>query len=128
MNRRKFSFQLLLLTVVLTGVVMSFQLIPALSPFIGFYLISIGFFCLLSLVMFFTSAKAAISKDKNAFTRLIMVFTMAKLFLTVIIVVVYQQIEKPDNVLFILPFFAIYIAYTIFETIFMTKLGKVEAR
>ena len=128
MNRRKFSFQLLLLTVVLTGAVMALQLIPSLSSFIGFYLISIGFFFLLSLVMFFTSARAALSKDKNAFTRLIMVFTMAKLFLTVIIVIVYQQVVKPEGVLFILPFFIIYIAYTVFETIFMTKLGKVEAR
>ena len=107
---------------------MSFQLIPVLSPFIGFYLISIGFFFLLSLAMFFTSAKAAVSKDKNSFTRLIMVFTMVKLFLTVIIVVLYQRLAKPENVIFILPFFIIYIAFTVFETIFMTKLGKVEAR
>ena len=78
--------------------------------------------------MFFTAAKAAISKDKNAFTRLIMVFSMGKLFLTVIIVVIYDQIVQPESISFIIPFFGIYIAYTVFETIFMSKLGKVKAR
>ena len=127
-NRRKFSFQLLILTIFLTAGVMALQLLPALRPFTGFYLVSIGFFFFLSLAMFFMAAKAAVSKDKNAFTRLIMLFTMVKLLLTVIIIAVYRYWFEPKETAFIFPFFVIYIAFTVYETIFMTKLGKVEAR
>lgn len=128
MNRRKFSFQLLALTILLTTGMMALQMLPSFSDFVGFYLFTIGFFFSLSLLMFFSSAKAAVSKDKNAFTRLIMVFTMVKLFLTIAIIITYKIWIKPEGVLFVLPFFIIYIAYTVFETLFMTKLGKVKAR
>lgn len=128
MNRRKFSFQLVLLTVVLTVVVLFLQNIPVFNADTGFSLISIGFFFFLSLGMFLIGAKAAMSKDKNAFTRLIILFSMGKMFLTVVLVIVYKLVTKPESVYFMIPFFGIYIAYTIFETIFMTKLGKVKAR
>ncbi|MEZ4932680.1 MAG: hypothetical protein R2788_11235 [Saprospiraceae bacterium] len=128
MNRRKFSFQLVLLTVVLTVAVLFLQYVPIFNPGTGFSLISIGFFFFLSLAMFLIAAKAAISKDKNAFTRLIILFSMGKMLLTVVLVVVYKLVIKPESIYFIIPFFGIYIAYTIFETIFMTKLGKVKAR
>ena len=78
--------------------------------------------------MFLIAAKAAVSKDKNAFTRLIMIFTMSKMLLTIILIVAYKKIVDPENTFFVFPFFGIYIAYTVFETIFMTKLGKVKAR
>ncbi len=128
MNRRKFSYQLVVLTVSLTVVVLLLQYFSVFRASIGFSLLSIGFFFFLSLLMFYAAAKAAISKDKNAFTRLIMVFSMGKLFLTIIIVILYHRIAQPESISFIIPFFGIYIAYTVFETIFMTKLGKVKAR
>ncbi len=128
MNRRKFSFQLVLLTIILTGAVLMLQYFPVFRPSTGFSLVSIGFFFLLSLVMFLVAAQAAVSKDNNAFTRLIILFTMGKLFLTIILVVVYKEVLNPESNYFIIPFFGIYITYTVFETIFMTKLGKVKAR
>ena len=128
MNRRRFSFQLVLITVLLTGLVLLLQYFPIFTSSTGFSLISIGFFFLMSLIMFLVAAKAAVSKDKNAFTRLIMVFSMSKMLLSVILVIVYKQLVKPESIYFVIPFFGIYITYTVFETIFMTKLGKVKAR
>lgn len=78
--------------------------------------------------MFLLAIKAAVSKDKNAFTSLIIGFTFAKLLLTVALVLVYKKIANPEGALFLVPFFLIYIVFTIFETVFMTKLGKIKAR
>ena len=128
MNRRKFLFQLVMLTILLIVIIMGLQFLPSFSSSTGFSLFCIGFFFLLSLVMFFIAAKAAVSKDKYAFTRLIIVFTMLKMLLTVVLVVIYQKIAKPEGGTFLFPFFIIYIAYTVYETVFMTKLGKVKAR
>ena len=128
MNRRRFSFQLVLLTVFLTGFVLILQYFPVFTSSTGFSLLSIGFFFLLSLIMFLVAAKAAVSKDRNAFTRLIMVFSMSKMLLSVILVIIYKQVIKPESIYFVIPFFVIYSAYTVFESIFMTKLGKVKAR
>ena len=128
MNKQKFLFQLITLTLLLVVGVMGLHFMSVFISSTGFFLVSIGFFFLLSLAMFYAAAKAAISKDQNAFTRLIMVFTMVKMLLSVVLVVVYQKVAQPEDVLFVVPFFVIYIVYTVFETIFMTKLGKVKAR
>ncbi|HFA51466.1 MAG TPA: hypothetical protein ENJ95_20830 [Bacteroidetes bacterium] len=128
MNKRRFFVQLTILTFVLTAVVLGLQTLPAFRPHTFFSLISIGFFVLLSIAMFFMAAKAAVSKDKHAFTRLIMLFTLSKMILTAVLVIVYKQVAEPKGLVFVLPFFLIYIAYTVFETMFMTKLGKIKAR
>ncbi len=128
MNKRRFFFQLVMLTILLTGIVLFLQIFSIFKASFGFSIISVGFFSLLSVVMFFTAAKAAVNKDKNAFTRLIMIFTLGKMLLTVVLVVTYQMIVKPHGVYFVIPFFLAYIVFTIFETIFLTKLGKIKAR
>ncbi len=128
MNGRRFLMQLLLLTAVTGGTLLLIQIFPIFQTGKWLGYAGLAFFALLSLTMYHFAAKAAISKDRNAFTRLIMVFTFIKLLLSVSIVVVYCKITQPAGKFFILPFFLVYLIYTIFETLFMTKLGKIKAR
>ncbi len=126
MNRKRFFSQLSLLTAIVAVVNLVFCALvqPAL---LGFSLITTALFVVLSLSMYFFSAKAAVSKDKNAFTRLMMVFTFAKIALLVVFVLGYKQLFKPAGNVFMIPFVFIYFAFTIFETMFLTKLGKIKA-
>ncbi len=128
MNKRRFFFQLFMLAALMAAAVLFLQMFPVFKTAFGFSIASVGFFSLISVVMFFTAAKAAMNKDKNAFTRLILVFTMGKMFLSAALVISYHLIAKPGTAFFVLPFFLVYIAFTIFETIFLTKLGKIKAR
>ena len=128
MNRRRFFVQLISLTGVMIGLVFLMRLIPSLAPHTNFSLASIAFFVLLSIFMYFLGIKAAVSKDKNAFTRLIILITFVKMLLTVILVIVYQRVIKPEGIGFVIPFFLVYIVYTAFEVIFLSKLGKIKAR
>lgn len=128
MNKRKFYIQLFSVAVALAAVIFFLQIFPAIKPAFHFLLISLGFFILLSLGMFLLAAGAAVSKDKNAFTRMLMVFTLGKLLLTVVLIIGYQMIVKPAEIYYVIPFFMIYISFTVFETYFLTKLGKIKSR
>lgn len=100
--------------------------IPRLAEFRSFTWSCFAFFILLSIVMFFFARKASKSKTKNLFTSVALGFTGSKMFFSVILIVAYDQIWHPSSRLFVLPFLGIYLIYTIFETYFMMKLGKVE--
>ncbi|MEK7254275.1 MAG: hypothetical protein AAB316_05985 [Bacteroidota bacterium] len=116
------------MTVAILAVLGFLSFVPIFQNTLLFSLASVAFFTLLSAGMYFLAAKAALSKDKNAFTRLIMLFTFGKLLLTTVLIVAYHRIAKPADNNFIIPFFLIYISYTIFETIFLSRLGKIQAR
>ncbi len=126
MSNQRFLFQLILITL-LTGFVLFF--LHIFQPFAPYRLVSFAglvFFAALSAGIYFPSSSAAKSSDKNAFTRLVMIFTFVKMFLTVALVLAYHRIFKPTDNLFLIPFFLNYIVFTSFETIFMSKLGKLK--
>ncbi|MBI5914876.1 MAG: hypothetical protein HY842_05825 [Bacteroidetes bacterium] len=128
MNRRRFFFQLALLTLGTGAVLFFLQIFAPFQPFKDFSSVGLLFFALLSVAMYFPAAKAAFSPDKNAFTRLVMLFTFGKMFLTTALIVGYHRIFKPESNLFLIPFFFTYLVFTIFETMYMSKLGKIKAR
>lgn len=128
MNRRRFFLQLGLLTVCVLGVLLFLHIFEPFASFKIISLVTLGFFLLISVALYFMAAKAALSPDKNAFTRLIMSFTFGKMLLTIVLIIAFHKILKPDSLYYLIPFFFIYIVFTVFETIFMTRLGKIKAR
>ncbi|MBI1225116.1 MAG: hypothetical protein GC192_07735 [Bacteroidetes bacterium] len=128
MSNRRF-FSQLLITTLLTGIVLVFiHIFQPFAPYKMLSLVSLIFFTALTAGIYFAAAKAALSKDKNAFTRLVMLFTFVKMFLTGALIIGYHRIFNPADNYFLIPFFLTYIVFTTFETIFMSKLGKVKAR
>lgn len=128
MNQKRYMGKLSVLTALL--LLVSFLVhsqYPELVPW-DFMLITILLFFVLSTTMFYLGVKAAMSKDANAFTRLVMMLTFGKLILSVALVVVWLKLRSPESMLFVLPFFAVYIIYTIFETNTLTHLGKINVR
>jgi hypothetical protein len=85
---------------------------------------SLGIFIPLSIVMFFGGQRAAQSADKYFFSNLIMPFTFIKMFFAVVGLVIYKKMFHPETKYFLLPFFVVYVAFTIFETFFMVKLAN----
>lgn len=123
----KTFFSKLLMTMVLSVVfIFGMSFIPALQSFNLLGWTSILFFILWTLLMFFISRKAAQNENKNIFTNAILGFTFAKLFISAGIVYAYFKITEPESRLFLIPFFGVYLIYTIFETYFMMKLGKTQ--
>ena len=78
--------------------------------------------------MYYMGIRTAASKDRNAFTRTVLGFTGVKMFLAIVMLVIYVEIVKPLSRHFLLPFFIIYFIYTIYETYFMMKLSHVKPK
>ena len=77
--------------------------------------------------MYQAGYRAAMSDNKNDFTNAVLGFTVGKMFLAILVILGYSLLAQPPDKLFIIPFFAIYLIYTIFETYFMMKLGRMNA-
>ena len=128
MSNRHFLLQLSLLTF-LTGLVLIFiHIFQPFAPYGMLSMVVLAFFAVLTMGIYYPAAKAAMSSDKNAFTRLVMLFTFVKMFLTAALIIGYHRIFKPGDNLFLIPFFFTYVVFTVFETIFMSKLGKIKSR
>lgn len=87
---------------------------------------SLALFIPLSIGMFFLGQRAANSENKLLFHNLIIVSIFAKMFLSVFVLLIYKKVFHPETKNFTLPFFLVYFSFTVFETYFMVKLGKVK--
>ena len=128
MPQRQFFIQLFLISSLTAALLFWLNTLPKFQADSGFTWFSLALFVVLSIIMFFVGRKASLSDNKNTFTNTALLFTTAKLFLTVIIIYSYNEIMEPKSRLFILPFFAVYLIFTIFETYFMIRLGRIEGK
>jgi len=124
MTSRIFFLQTSLITVTTIALLFGLSFYPPLSPFLGFGLICLFFFIALSIIMYITGIRAAASPQRGFFTQLILVFTIVKMFLSIVVVFVYFKVAQPTSSWFLLPFFLVYLIYTIFESYFMIRIGK----
>lgn len=126
MQNSTFFKQLLLVSIPSAIGVYGLHEIPVLQPHQLLGWLSLLFFILLCIFMFFTGRAAALSKNKNAFTNAFLGFLMLKLFACGGILIGYLKLTEPDTKLFVLPFFGLYLIYTTFEVLFLIKLGKLQ--
>jgi len=123
MNHRKFFTQLGFVSLGIVALIFLLNLVPALQNFQSLSWVSFIFFLLLTVLMYFVGHYSANSSDKNSFLQIVMATTFFKMVLCLGIIIGYAKIVKPESKLFIIPFIAIYIIFTIFETYFMMKLS-----
>ena len=126
MSQRTFFLQLFGITFLFAVIAIICSQIPAVSAYTGIFWLSIAFFFVFSLAMFFFAKKAALSSNKHAFTNVAIGTLAGKLFLSIILLVIYKQVAAPSDKFFIIPFFIVYLFYTMFETNFMIKLGRIS--
>lgn len=126
MQPTTFFKQLAIITAPTAVAVYFVHQIPILHPHRLLGWLSLLFFVLISIFMFFAGRAAALSKNKNAFTNAFLGFLMLKLFLCGGIMIGYLKLAEPDTKLFVLPFFGLYIIYTTFEVIYLISLGKLQ--
>ncbi len=126
MTPRQFFQQLSLLSAVTAVALYFVNQLPAFQADAGFSWLSVLFFILLSIAMYYAGRRSALSENKHHFTNTIMGFTMGKMMLSILLILGYLKLAEPTTKLFILPFFGVYLIYTIFETYFMTRLARMS--
>ncbi len=126
MSRSAFFLQLSVLTLLAALALTLIQRYPDFAAHKLFSWCCLGLYVLLSVLMFYAAHAAARSENKNDFTTVAMGFSGGKIFLSAILILIYAELTAPSSKLFVLPFFGIYLLYTIFEVYFMMRLGRMK--
>jgi len=102
------------------------HIIKGIRPFIDLTVILLIFFILLSFSVYFLGEHFAKSKNKYLYNQLILINFAAKLGISIGILFVYYKLTTPESNLFIVPFGIIYLAFTVFEAVFMSKQSQIS--
>lgn len=126
MSEKYFYLQLAAVTLLAAAAVYLINTLPQLQAHQLVGWISLGLFFFITILMFLFGKQAALSDNKHTFTNVFLGFTTGKIFLIILFVFGYSRITEPETKFFILPFFSMYLIYTIFETYVMMKLGRIK--
>lgn len=124
MKNATFFLWLFVLTAILT---MGTYFLANLSFFVDSFPISLGsilFFTILTFAAHQIGGIASRSKNQNHLTQLTMILVFVKLVSCLVIVYIYNQIYDPTSRGYLILFFVIYLAYTVFEVIVLTKANR----
>jgi len=124
MSDKKFYVQLGIISFVSGVFLAAMQHVPRIQHDLAPSWIALTGFIVLAIVVLYTGRKAAKLPNPNTFTMFSMVFIIVKLFFSAGIILVYTQLTEPQSNWFIVPFFVIYIIFTIFESNVIITLGK----
>lgn len=126
MTTKKFITQLTILLSFLLLLLFILHSFTLFQPYWDLSVLSMIFYVVLSVFMFLLGKKTAANQNVNDFSQVVFGSIIGKMFLTVVLVVMYFEIAKPADQYFLLPFFLIYLTFTAFETYFMMKLSKLK--
>ncbi|MFN4079885.1 MAG: hypothetical protein ACK4NS_03200 [Saprospiraceae bacterium] len=101
-------------------------LIPEVKHRQGFSAAVILFFAGICGGLYAAGVSAARSTNKHAFTNLISLSVFGKMALSLAFLFVYREYAKPEDSWFVGVFLAAYVAYTVFEVWFMSKLARLK--
>ncbi|MEM6723589.1 MAG: hypothetical protein AAF598_06095 [Bacteroidota bacterium] len=124
MEHSAFLTQLSLFAASVAGILGLFYLIPSLQPFLGFGWVTWLVFTVISYLMYLLGKRSVSSNQKGAFINMSMFFNGLKIGVSIILVLCYLRLFKPASQLFLIPFFLVYVLFTIFEIYFLSKLAK----
>lgn len=124
MNKSRF-FQLLFLTIGILGLILYLMsLNEKINEYIDISYYAIPSFTLLSLVIYFLTEHLEKQANKGMLLNLVIINVMFKFLIAIGVVMIYHKLRAPEDGIFILPFIIIYVAFTIFETYFMSVQAK----
>lgn len=102
------------------------QVIPALEAHTSFILVSILIMAIFCFLLYLAALRMARSPLTRMYIQLIMVAVFIKLFMCLALIVIYKKVFQPADHSFIWSFLIIYITSTIFEVVFLEKVGRLK--
>ena len=126
MQTKNFLIQLAGVTGLAIAVAFGLHQLPSLQGGEVLSSIAIVLFTFLSLLIFWRARVAATSSNRHSFTNVVMGSTMLKMLFSIAIIYAYIVLAEPASKLFVLPFFGIYIIYTVFEVYAMMQLSHTK--
>jgi len=84
----------------------------------------VGLFSVFCLIIYLVAVRLASSANIYQFNNVVLISVLGKLALTMAFLAVFRKIYMPESKFVYVPFLLFYILYTIFETYFLTIIGK----
>lgn len=122
MSGKEFVIKFGVFTIVCLLLILISHLGSSLSTFTTFSLSTLLLYIVLTIVMYILVKRAKLNADPSSYTSLLLSFHWVRIFSSLIFVLTYIKFFIPKSNLFLLPFFAIYILFTIFEVYMITKM------
>jgi len=101
-------------------------LLPDIDAWGAFSLWTIAVFTAIVIGAFYLGQMAVRSESKARFIQLVMMIIFVKMMVCILLVGIYIKIEAPDSRLFVVPFLAIYLIFTIFEVIVLERIARTK--
>ena len=99
-------------------------IVPALRTHIGFIVVCMMTMIGFCIMMYAAARIAADSKVTRLYIQLIMIAVFLKMLVCLALVVGYKKGYDPADHSFIWPFLIIYVSSTVYEVIFLEKVGR----
>ena len=125
-SRKEFYKQLLFVIAIAVIFLISWNYFPQIHDFQLLGIQSLFVFIAFSIYVFEKGINMVHHADRNAFTRFIILTILIKMTLSVGVVFFYYKNYHPNSKFFLIPFFINYFLFTIFETRFSSKIGKMN--
>ncbi len=119
-----FAKQLVALTTLVAVLLLILHQWPIFGTYQSFSWISLLGFFLLIIAMYIMGKCSAADPNKSLFVSISILLGGGKMLLSVLLVIVYSKWVQPSSRGFVVPFFLVYLSFTIFETYFMMKLAQ----
>ncbi|MDX1476935.1 MAG: hypothetical protein R3301_04485 [Saprospiraceae bacterium] len=101
-------------------------LLPQSDAVSQFTMICTAVFVLINVLAYYLGIGAARSDNKYRFIHLMMILILVKMMICVALVLIYVRIGQPATKLFVIPFLAIYIIFTIFEIYVLQRVARIK--
>ncbi len=128
MTQGRFYSRLTILSILVAILMAALLQTALLNPYLNITIGSIIFFVLLSIVVYHLGYRIAHMENKNAYTSFIMAFIFGKMLFSIMFLAFFYILTKPQDKYFLLPFFLVYLCYTIFETYVLSLVGKMNLK
>ena len=117
---KKFSFRILVFSAVVAGLTVLFQwLCPNYaSPALPFIVL---FFCIITLFTIYIVLRDERGKAQDRFVSNYYLSRIIKIFSSLIFLVAYMLLNKPDALRFAVAFLVVYFLYSVFEVVVLKK-------
>ena len=128
MSRKRFSAGLAITSIAQIGIcLVLIYWVPALRAHIGFMGMTIAAMILFCMMLYAAAKIYARSSFTRLYIQLIMIAVFLKMLLCLAIIIGYMKGFNPVDRSFIWPFLVIYLTSTIYEVIFLEKVGREKA-
>ncbi len=122
MHSKEFVVKFGIFSIISLVLILISHLGSSLSIFTSFSLCTFLVYFILTIMMYLFANNAKKTPDTGAYTSILLSFHWIRIFTSLIFILTYINIFVPKSNLFLLPFFTIYILFTIFEVYMLTKM------